>query len=42
MLEVCPVPAAAVLDGQQSLSVEDFARLVSELAPVAEAVGRKL
>ncbi len=42
ILEVCPDPAGAMLDGQQSLSSEDFAQLVSELAPVARAVGRTL
>jgi 3-deoxy-7-phosphoheptulonate synthase len=42
ILEVCPEPAKAVLDGHQSLSTEDFARLAGELRPVAEAVGRTM
>jgi 3-deoxy-7-phosphoheptulonate synthase len=42
MLEVCPDPGSAMLDGQQSLSSEEFAQLASELAPVAQAMGRKL
>ncbi len=42
ILEVCPDPAAALLDGHQSLSTGSFAILAEELAPVAEAVGRRL
>jgi 3-deoxy-7-phosphoheptulonate synthase len=40
MLEVCPDPAAAMLDGRQSLSVGAFAELCGALRPLAEAVGR--
>ncbi len=42
ILEVCPDPAAAMLDGQQSLSVVEFEQLTAELRPVAEAVGRTM
>ncbi len=33
---------AASVDGPQTLNCEDFARLMKELRPVAEAVGRTL
>lgn len=42
LLEVCPDPARAVLDGHQSLSTEQFAELSRSLGPVAAAVGRRL
>jgi len=42
LLEVCPDPARAMLDGHQSLSTAAFAALARELAPVAAAVGRTL
>jgi 3-deoxy-7-phosphoheptulonate synthase len=42
MLEVCPNPATALLDGGQSLSSKSFGQLTPELARVAEAVGRSL
>jgi 3-deoxy-7-phosphoheptulonate synthase len=42
MVEVHPVPEKALKDGNQSLRFEDFAQLMRELAPVAEAVGRRL
>jgi len=42
VLEVCPDPARAVLDGHQSLSTGEFAALAKELAPVAAAVGRSM
>ena len=42
LLEVCPDPAGAMLDGQQSLSVEQFSALVGELGPLAAAMGRTL
>ena len=42
LLEVCPDPARALLDGHQSLSVGQFAALAGALRPVAEAVGRGL
>jgi len=42
MIEVHPEPEAALVDGQQTLTCEEFARLMRELRPVAEAVGRSL
>jgi 3-deoxy-7-phosphoheptulonate synthase len=40
IIEVHPNPAKALKDGAQSLTPETFARLMSELAPCARAVGR--
>jgi 3-deoxy-7-phosphoheptulonate synthase len=40
MVEVHPDPARALCDGPQSLTPERFARLMREVARVAEAVGR--
>jgi 3-deoxy-7-phosphoheptulonate synthase len=42
MVEVHCKPADAFSDGYQSLTCENFAKLMSELAPVAQAVGRGL
>jgi len=42
ILEVCPDPATAMLDGQQSLSIPEFEQLFRELRPVAESVGRTM
>jgi len=42
MIEVHPTPDYALKDGAQSLSFENFERLMSQLAPVASAMGRKL
>jgi 3-deoxy-7-phosphoheptulonate synthase len=42
MVEVCPDPERALLDGEQSLDLKGFDRLMKELKPVAEAVGRGL
>ncbi len=42
LLEVHPHPDRAMIDGHQSLSLEEFAQLMKELAPVAAAVGREL
>jgi 3-deoxy-7-phosphoheptulonate synthase len=42
MLEVHPDPSKAMSDGAQSLTFKRFARLMQELRPVAEAVGRKM
>ena len=42
MLEVHPDPARAWSDGAQSLNPEQFGRLIKELRPVAEAVGREI
>lgn len=40
LIEVHPNPKEALVDGLQSLTPSDFARLMRELRPVAEAVGR--
>jgi 3-deoxy-7-phosphoheptulonate synthase len=40
IVEVHPEPERAVSDGAQSLRLEQFERLMDELRPVAEAVGR--
>ena len=42
MIEVHPDPEKALSDGPQSLSFAEFARLMLELKPVAEAVGREV
>jgi 3-deoxy-7-phosphoheptulonate synthase len=42
IIEVHTQPEAALVDGQQTLTCERFARLMSELRPVAEAVGREM
>ena len=42
IIEVHPEPERALVDGPQTLSCEDFARLMRELRPVAEAVGRTM
>jgi 3-deoxy-7-phosphoheptulonate synthase len=42
LLEVHPNPEKAKTDGQQTLSVKEFEKLMRELRPVAEAVGREL
>ncbi len=42
LIEVHPNPKEALVDGLQSLTPSDFARLMRELKPVAEAVGRSL
>jgi len=42
LLEVHPDPEHAMTDGGQSLAPADFARLVTELAPIAAAVGRQV
>jgi len=42
IIEVHPNPAAAFSDGPQSLTLPMFAELMTRIAPVAEAVGRKL
>ena len=41
MVEVHPDPSAAWSDGPQSLTFDRFAQLMTELAPVARAVGRE-
>jgi len=40
LVEVHPNPKEALVDGLQSLTPSDFARLMTELKPIAEAVGR--
>jgi 3-deoxy-7-phosphoheptulonate synthase len=40
LIEVHPNPKDALVDGLQSLTPSDFARLMQELRPIAEAVGR--
>ncbi len=40
LIEVHPDPEYALSDGPQSLTPENFARLISELGPLAQAVGR--
>jgi 3-deoxy-7-phosphoheptulonate synthase len=42
LVEVHPEPADAASDGAQSLTLEQFARLVSRLGEVAAAVGRRV
>jgi len=40
LIEVHPNPKRALVDGIQSLTPSDFARLMEELSPIAKAVGR--
>ncbi|MBM3172191.1 MAG: 3-deoxy-7-phosphoheptulonate synthase [Chloroflexi bacterium] len=40
LIEVHPNPKEALVDGLQSLTPSDFSRLMKELKPIAEAVGR--
>ena len=42
LIEVHPNPKEALVDGLQSLTPSDFARLMRELKPLAEAVGRSI
>jgi 3-deoxy-7-phosphoheptulonate synthase len=42
LIEVHPNPKEALVDGLQSLSPSDFARLMKELSLVAESVGRSV
>jgi 3-deoxy-7-phosphoheptulonate synthase len=42
LIEVHPNPKEALVDGLQSLTPSDFSRLMRELKPIAEAVGRTL
>jgi 3-deoxy-7-phosphoheptulonate synthase len=42
LIEVHPHPEDAMSDGQQTLDRSQFARLMQELKPIAEAVGRTL
>jgi len=40
LIEVHPNPKEALVDGLQSLTPSDFARLMAELRPIAKSVGR--
>jgi len=40
LIEVHPNPKEALVDGLQSLTPSDFARLMEELRSIAKAVGR--
>lgn len=42
MLDVHPEPSQALVDGEQALTFEEFAKLMVELKQVAEAVGREI
>ncbi|MDQ2991284.1 MAG: 3-deoxy-7-phosphoheptulonate synthase [Candidatus Eremiobacteraeota bacterium] len=42
LVEVHPEPASAVSDGPQSLTFEQFARLMARLPKVSESVGKRL
>ncbi len=42
LIEVHPNPKEALVDGLQSLTPSDFSRLMRELRPIAESVGRRL
>ncbi|MCX6339208.1 MAG: 3-deoxy-7-phosphoheptulonate synthase [Candidatus Aureabacteria bacterium] len=42
MIEVHPRPEEALSDGEQSLTPEEFSRMVAALKPVAAAVGRAI
>jgi len=42
MIEVHPTPDYALKDGAQSLTFEHFEQLMTQLAPVAASVGRKI
>jgi 3-deoxy-7-phosphoheptulonate synthase len=42
LIEVHPDPAKALVDGLQSLNIPAFKKLMTELKPIAEAVGRSI
>ncbi|MCX6000234.1 MAG: 3-deoxy-7-phosphoheptulonate synthase [Chloroflexi bacterium] len=42
LIEVHPTPDTALKDGAQSLTFENFDNLMTQLAPVASAVGRRI
>ncbi len=42
MIEVHPTPETALKDGPQSLTFENFDKLMTQLAPVAAAAGRRI
>jgi 3-deoxy-7-phosphoheptulonate synthase len=42
LIEVHPNPKEALVDGLQSLSISNFEKLMEELRPIAESVGRSI
>ena len=42
LIEVHPEPEKALSDGAQSLNLKEFAQLMEELKPVADAVNRRI
>jgi len=42
MVEVHPHPEEAMSDAQQTLGIDDFAALLNEVRPIAEAMGKTL
>jgi 3-deoxy-7-phosphoheptulonate synthase len=42
LIEVHPHPEDALSDGQQTVDGQQFAQLMKELKPIAEAVGRTI
>jgi len=40
LIEVHPKPEEALVDGLQSLTPQNFAKLIAELKPIAESIGR--
>jgi len=42
MIEVHPNPVEALVDGLQSLTLSDFSRLMAQLGPIAQSVGRQV
>ncbi len=42
LIEVHPNPAEALVDGLQSLDLSNFKKLMAELKPIAQAVGREI
>ena len=42
MVEVHPDPEKALSDGPQSLNFEEFRNLITELAPILQAIGKTL
>ena len=42
LIEVHPKPEEALVDGLQSLTPQNFAKLIAELKPIAESVGRHI
>ena len=42
IVEVHPSPETALCDGDQSLHFDEFEKMMDELRPIAEAVGRRM